>query len=58
MRNEREMRFDAASGAWFGKSKSIARAEMEGRLWRYGELVPSAPAPSSTARCPGTSAPS
>ena len=43
MRNEREVRFDAASGAWFGKSKPIARPEMEGRLWRFGELVPVAP---------------
>ena len=41
MRNEREVRFDAASGTWFGKSKPIARPEMEGRLWRFGELVPS-----------------
>ena len=41
MRNKREVRFDASSGAWFGKSKPIARAEMEGRLWRFGELTPS-----------------
>ncbi len=41
MRNERDIRHDAASGAWFGKSMPISRDEMEGRVWRFGELVPS-----------------
>ena len=41
MRNERDVKFDARIGAWFGKSKKISPAEMEGRVWRFGELVPS-----------------
>ena len=41
MRNERDIHFDAASGAWFGKSMPVSRDEMEGRVWRFGELVPS-----------------
>ena len=41
MRNERDLRFDAAAGAWFGKSKPVRRGEMEGRAWRFRELVPS-----------------
>ena len=41
MRNERDTHFDAESGAWFGKSKPIGRAEMESRVWRFGELDPS-----------------
>ena len=41
MRNERDIRHDAASGAWFGKSMPVSREEMEGRVWRFGELVPS-----------------
>ena len=41
MRSERDLRFDAAAGAWFGKSKPVRRAEMEGRAWRFRELVPS-----------------
>ena len=41
MRNERELRFDPVSGAWFGQSKPIRRAEMDGRVWRFRELVPS-----------------
>ena len=41
MRNERESHFDAASGAWFGKSMPVSRAQMERRVWRFGELVPS-----------------
>ena len=41
MRNERNVRFDAASGAWFGQSKPVSHGEMEGRVWRFDELVPS-----------------
>ena len=41
MRNERDARFDAATGAWFGKSMPVAADEMEARVWRFGELVPS-----------------
>ena len=41
MRNERDIHFDAASGAWFGKSMPVSPEDMEGRVWRFGELVPS-----------------
>ena len=41
MRKERDVRFDETAGAWFGKSMPISRAEMEGRIWRFGELTPS-----------------
>ena len=41
MRNERDIRFDTASGAWFGRSKSVSPGEMAGRVWRFGELIPS-----------------
>ena len=41
MRNERDMQFDTASGAWFGKSRPVSPEEMAGRVWRFGELVPS-----------------
>lgn len=41
MRNEREIHFDVASGAWFGRSRPVSPEEMEGRAWRFGELVPS-----------------
>lgn len=41
MRRERDLRFDPAAGAWFGKSMPVSRAEMEGRVWRFRELVPS-----------------
>ncbi len=41
MRNERDVKFDEATGAWFGKSRPIAPAEMEGRVWRFADLVPS-----------------
>ena len=54
MRNERDIHYDAASGAWFGKSMSVPREEMEGRVWRFGELS-RRPVRSSTAPCRGTS---
>ena len=41
MRNERDMRFDPTSGAWFGKSRPVSPEEMAARVWRFGELVPS-----------------
>ena len=41
MRNERDVRFDETAGAWFGKSMPVAADEMEARVWRFGELVPS-----------------
>ena len=41
MRNERDLHFDPASGAWFGKSRTVSPEEMEGRVWRFRELVPS-----------------
>ncbi|MCY4453570.1 MAG: cupin domain-containing protein [Immundisolibacterales bacterium] len=41
MRNERDMRFDTESEAWFGKSRSVSPEEMEARVWRFDELVPS-----------------
>ncbi|NIA69972.1 cupin domain-containing protein [Pelagibius litoralis] len=41
MRKERDVRFDEATGAWFGKSMPVDRAEMESRVWRFGELTPS-----------------
>ena len=41
MRNERDVRFDREIGAWFGKSRKVARAEMTSRVWRFAELVPS-----------------
>ena len=41
MRNERDVQFDTESGAWFGKSMPISPEEMAGRVWRFGELVPS-----------------
>ena len=41
MRNERETRFDPATGAWFGRSMPIGRAHMEARVWRFRDLVPS-----------------
>jgi len=41
MRNERDIRFDAASGAWFGQSRPVSPGEMAGRVWRFGELIPS-----------------
>ena len=41
MRNERDMQFDTASGAWFGKSRPVSPGEMEARVWRFDDLVPS-----------------
>ena len=41
MRNELDIHFDAASGAWFGRSRPVPSGEMAGRVWRFGELVPS-----------------
>ena len=41
MRNERDMQFDTVSGAWFGKSRPLSAGEMDARVWRFGELVPS-----------------
>ena len=41
MRNERDVQFDPESGAWFGKSMPVSPEEMEGRVWRFGDLVPS-----------------
>ena len=41
MRRERDTRFDAATGAWFGKSVPITQAEMARRVWRFQDLTPS-----------------
>ena len=41
MRRERDVHYDEATGAWFGKSMPISRAEMESRIWRFSELTPS-----------------
>ena len=41
MRSERDVRFDPATEAWFGKSMPVSRAEMEARVWRSRDLVPS-----------------
>lgn len=41
MRNERDIRFDTASGAWFGRSRTVSPEEMAGRVWRFEELIPS-----------------
>lgn len=41
MRKETNIRFDEATGAWFGGSMPIPRSEMEQRVWRFRELVPS-----------------
>ena len=34
MRNERNLRFDGEIGAWFGKPKQVAQAEMKSRVRR------------------------
>ena len=41
MRKELDPGFDPAARAWFGKSRPVSRPEMEGRVWRFRELVPS-----------------
>lgn len=41
MRNERDIRFDGVTGAWFGKSRQVTCAEMESRVWRFADLIPS-----------------
>ena len=41
MRNERDIHFDTVSGAWFGKSRTVSPEQMESRVWRFGELIPS-----------------
>ena len=41
MRNERGLRFEREIGAWSGKSKQIARAEMKPQVRRFAGVVPS-----------------
>ena len=41
MRRERNTIYDETTGAYFGESMPIARAEMDARVWRFRSLVPS-----------------
>ncbi|MCY4220201.1 MAG: cupin domain-containing protein [Thiotrichales bacterium] len=41
MRRERNTFHDEATGAYFGESMPITRAEMDARVWRFRSLVPS-----------------
>ena len=41
MRRERNTIFDEATGAYFGESMPISRAEMDARVWRFRSLTPS-----------------
>ena len=41
MRYERNTIYDEATGAYFGQSMPISRAEMDARVWRFRSLTPS-----------------
>ena len=41
MRRELNTIYDETTGAYFGESMPISRAEMDARVWRFRSLVPS-----------------
>ena len=41
MRRERNTIYDETTGAYFGESMPISRAEMDARVWRFRSLTPS-----------------
>ena len=41
MRRERNTIYDETTGAYFGESMPISRAEMDARMWRFRSLTPS-----------------